>query len=128
VVTAAVIITWIAATGTAVITVLFTAAMLWLGAPMFETFDPGLDNPRTYLLGFAVLVVALSILADALAYLVSRRSHWARWLLVALCVPVALAGIISWYYVAPLLVTAAALAVVVLLLLPAAHSWFHATP
>jgi len=127
VVYAAAVLTWVAATGTALFTLLVTAILFWIAAPIFENFQSGSDNPRWIMLEFAVVIVAVSALADVVAIFVLRGRRWAQWSLIALCVVAALSGIITAYYLVPLLVTVAAVAVVVLLLLPDAHSWFSST-
>jgi hypothetical protein len=71
-------------------------------------------------------VIALSALADAVAVFVVRGPSWARWTLIILSVVAALGGLVSAYYVGPLLVTAASVTVLVLLLLPDAGAWFRA--
>jgi dipeptide/tripeptide permease len=125
VVYAAAVMTWVAATGTALLTLLVTATVLWLAAPIFENFESGPHNPRWDMLAMAAVVVAVCVLADVVAIFVLRGRRWAQWLLIALCVLAALGGIITSYYVAPLLVTATAGAVAVLLLLPDARFWFR---
>jgi hypothetical protein len=122
---AAVVVTWIAATVTAAFAVVFTASLLWLAAPLFETFDFGTHNPRWFVLGFGLAVVLLCVLADVVAYFVLHAHRWAHWALISLCVVAALAGVMTSYYIAPLLVTAVAVGVGVMLLMPTARAWFH---
>jgi hypothetical protein len=122
---AAVIVTWVGATSTAAITLLVTVALLWIAAPMFDMFGSGADNPRIWLIGFAAIVIVVSVLADVIALFVMRGHRWAQWLLVILSVVAALGGVMAGYYIAPLAVTAAAVAVAVLLLLPDAQTWFR---
>lgn len=127
VVSAAAVVTWVGATMTAAFTLLLTVALLWVAAPIFDVFDSGPDNPRLWLVGTAAFIVALSVAADVIALLVLRGHRWAQWVLVGLSVVAALGGVVSAYYIAPLVVTAASVAVVVLLLLPDARAWFRAS-
>jgi hypothetical protein len=122
---AAVIVTWVGATSTAAITLLMTVGLLWIAAPIFDAFGSGADNPRTWLIGFAAIVIVVSVLANVIALFVMRGHRWAQWLLVILSVVAALGGVMAGYYIAPLAVTAAAVAVAVLLLLPDARTWFR---
>ena len=125
VVYAAAVVTWVGATGTAALTLLLTVGLLWVAAPIFDTFASGPDNPRWYVIGAATIVLALSAAADVVAVYMLRGHDWARWVLVGLSVVAALGGVISAYYIGPLIVTAAAVVVVVLLLLPDARAWFR---
>jgi hypothetical protein len=125
VVYAAAVVTWVVASGTAALTLLLTAGLLWVASPLFDAFDSGTDNPRLFLVVAAAVVVALSVAADIVAVFVLRGQAWAQWGLVALSVVAAFGGVISAYYIGPLIVTAAATAVVVLLLLPDARAWFR---
>ena len=125
VVYAAAVVTWVAATGTAAMTLLLTVGLLLIAGPIFDSFDSGPDNPRWFVLGAAVVVAGLSAAADVVAVFMLRGHRWARWVLVGLCVVAALGGAMSAFYIVPLLVTAAALAVVVLLFLPDAGAWFR---
>lgn len=127
VVYAAAVVTWVVASGTAALTLLLTVGLLWVATPLFDAFDSGPDNPRSFLVGATVVVVALSATADVVAVFVLRGHGWAQWVLVGLSVVAALGGVISAYYIGPLIVTAAATAVVVLLLLPDARTWFRAS-
>lgn len=123
----AAVLTWIVATGTAALTLLLAVAVLWIAAPLFDSFEPGLGNPRWFVIGATAVVIVLSALADAAAVFVVRGRSWARWMLVGLSVVATLGGLISAYYIGPLLVTAASVTVLVLLLLPDAGAWFRAT-
>jgi hypothetical protein len=125
VVYAAAIVTWVGATMTAAFTLLLTVGLLWMATPLFDTFDSGADNPRWWLIGTAAIVVALSLAADVAALFVFRGRRWAQWMLVGLCVVAALGGVVSGYYIAPLVVTAATVSVVVLLVLPDSRAWFR---
>jgi hypothetical protein len=123
VVQAAAILTWIGATGTAALTVLMTVAWLWVAAPVFAAFDSGPDNPRWWLIGFAVAVLALSAAAAVLAFRVWQGERWAWWGLLVLSALAAFAGVITAYAVIPLLVAALAMAAFVLLLLSDSRAW-----
>lgn len=123
---AAAVVTWVGATGTAALTLLLTVGLLWVAAPVFDSFDSGPDNPRWFVIGAAAVVVVLSAAADVVAVYVLRGHRWAQWLLVGLSVVAAVGGVISAYYIGPLIVTAAAMVVVVLLLMPDARAWFRA--
>ena len=125
IVQAAALVTWIAATGTALLTLFLTATFLLLAGPLFATFDEGSGNPRWYFVGAAGVVVALSVAADVAGILMVRGRGWARWVLLGLSVVAALGGLMAAYYVLPLAVTAAAVAVVVMMLQPAARAWFR---
>jgi hypothetical protein len=127
VVYAAAVVTWIAATGTAALTLLLTVGFLWTMTPVFDALD-GADNWRWYVVGAAGVVVALSAAADVVAVFLLRGGRWAQWVLVGLSMVAAVGGVMSGYYIAPLVVTAAAVAVVVLLLLPDARAWFRCGP
>lgn len=128
VVYAAAVVTWVAAMATAAITVLLTVAVLLVAAPVFEVFEPGLGNPRTYVVGTALAVCVLSVAACLVATFVLRGSRSARWALVGLSVVAAIGGLFASYYVAPLLVTAAAVAVLILLFMPDARAWPRTSP
>jgi len=121
---AAALVTWIGATATALLTVIFTAAVLWLAAPIFDEFEPGAGNPRSWLVGSALVVVTLSAAADVAAVYVLRGHRWARWALIFLSVLAAFAGLVAAYSVVSLLVTGLAVTAVVLLFLPDARAWF----
>ena len=125
VVQAAAVVTWIVATGTAVSTLFLAVGFLVVAGPVFDTFGPGSDNPRWWIVGAAGTVVALAAAADVVALFIHRGHRWARWVLIGLSVVAALGGLALAYCVAPLVVTAAAVAVVVLLLLPDARAWFR---
>ena len=124
---AAAVVTWVGATGTAVLTLVLSVGLLFVAAPLFDAFGSGPDNPRWYLAGAAGVVVVLSAAADVVAVFTLRGYRWAQWTLVGLSVVAAVGGVVSAYYIAPLALTAAALAVVVLLLLPDARAWFRAS-
>jgi hypothetical protein len=126
VVHAAAVVTWVGATGTGALTLLLTIGLLWIAAPVFDAFGSGSDNPRSFVVAAAAVIVALSAAADIVAVYMFRGHRWARWALLGLSVLAALGGLASAYYVGPLLVTAAAVSVVVLLLLPDARAWFGA--
>lgn len=126
VVYAAAVVTWVVATGTAALTLLLAAFLLWVAAPVFDSFDAGRDNPRWLVVGTAAVVLALTAAADVVAVFVLRGRRWAQWVLVGLSMVAAAGGVVSAYYIVPLVVTAAAVAVVVLLLLPDAQAWFRA--
>jgi hypothetical protein len=123
VVYAAAVVTWVAAMTTAAFTLLLTVAVFWIAAPVFDAFESGLGNPRTFVVGAAVGVFVLSTSACVVAALVLRGYRWARWVLVGLSVLAALGGLFLAYYVGPLMVTAAAVAVVILLSTPDARAW-----
>ena len=127
VVSAAAVVTWVVSTGTAALTLLLTVGLLWVVAPVFDTFGSGQGNPRWWLVGAAAVVVSFSAAADVAAVFVLRGHRWARWVLIGLSVLAALGGVVSAYYVVPLVVTAAAMVVVVLLLFPDAREWFRAS-
>ena len=127
VVCAAVVVTWIAATGTAVVTLLLTVGLLWLAAPIFDSFETGRGNPRWIVLDVATVVIALAVAADFVAVFVLRGRRWAQGVLLGLSLVAAIGGV-SGYYIAPLAVTASAVAVVVLLLLRDSRAWFRARP
>lgn len=122
---AAAVVTWVGATLTAAIALVLTVGVLWVMAPMFDMFESGTDNPRTWLILAALIVVAVSVAADVTALFVVRGHRWARWVLIGLSVVAAFGGLVSGYYIAPLVVTAASIAVAVLLLMPDAHRWFR---
>lgn len=124
----AAVLTWVAAGTTAAFTLLLTVGVLWLGAPFFDAFEPGLDNPRTYVVGAAALVVALSAAACVLSVFVLRSSRSAHWLLIGLSAVTALAGLMLASLVGTLVLTAVAIAVIVLLLQPDARAWFREPP
>jgi hypothetical protein len=123
---AAAVVTWIGATGTAALTVFLTAVLLLVAGPLFDAFEGGLENPRWLAVGAAVVVVTLSAAADVVAFFMLRGRRWAQWVLVGLSTVAVVCGVMSAYYIAPLVVTAAAVAVIVLLLLPDARAWFRA--
>lgn len=123
---AAAVVTWVGATGTAALTLLLAMGLLWMAAPVFDAFDSGSGNPRSFVLAIAAVIVALSAAADVVGVFMFRGHRWARWVLIGLSVLAALGGLVSAYYVGPLLVTAAAASVVVLLLLPEARVWYRA--
>lgn len=125
VVYAAAVVTWISATGTAALTVFLTAALLLVAGPVFDAFESGLENPRWFAVGAALVVVTLSAAADVVASFMLHGRRWARWVLVGLSTVAAVCGAMSAYYIAPLVITAAAVAVVVLLLLSDAGAWFR---
>jgi len=125
VVSAAAVVTWVGATGTAALTLLLTLGLLWFAAPVLDAFDSGSDDPRWLVVGAAAAVLALSAAADVVAAFVMRGYRWAQWVLVGLSVVAALGGIMMAYYIVPLMVTVAAVAVVVLLLLPDSRRWFR---
>ena len=122
---AAALLTWIGATGTAAFTLLLTVSLLLLGAPIFDTFRSGRDNPRWFIVEAAGVVIALSAAAALSAVFLTRRHQWARWVLILLSVVAAVGSVMLAYYIGPLLVTAAAVAVLVLLSLPRARAWFR---
>jgi hypothetical protein len=126
VVYAAAVVTWIGATGTAALTAFLTAGVLLVAGPVFDAFEGGPENPQWFAVGAAVVVVALSAAADVVAFFMLRGRRWARWALVGLSTVAGVCGVMSAYYIAPLVVTAAAVAVIVLLLLPDARAWFRA--
>lgn len=97
------------------------AGVLWTFAPVFDSFESGLENPRWFVIGAAAAVIALSVLADVVAVFLLRAHRWARWALLALSGVAASGGLMSAYLVGPLVVTAAAVTVIVLLLLPDAR-------
>lgn len=121
---AAAVVTWVVATGTAVLTLFLAAVILLVAAPIFEHFESGAGNPRWYVVSAALVVLALSAAADLVAFAVVRGHRWAHRTLIVLSVATALAGIMLASLVAPLVVTAAAVAVVVLLLQRDARAWF----
>ncbi len=123
VVRAAAILTWIGAAGTAAFSVLMTAAWLVVAAPAFDAFDSGFGNPRWWLVGFALVVVALSAAAAGLAFRVWRGDRWAWWGLLVLSALAALAGVLTAYAVVPLLVAGLGIATVVLLMLSDSRAW-----
>ena len=96
-VSAAAVVTWVGATGTAALTMLLTVGRLWFAAPVFGAFGSGSGNPRWLLVGVAVVVVALSAAADVVAVFVLRGHRWARWALVGLSMVAALGGLVSAY-------------------------------
>ena len=124
---AAAAVTWVVATGTAVLTLLLAVGLLLVAAPIFDTFGSGPDSPRWWVVGAVVVVVTLSAAADVVAVFMLRGHRWAQWGLVVLSVIAALGGVMASYYIAPLLVTAASVAVLVLLLLPGARAWFRSS-
>lgn len=123
VVFAAAVVTWIGATGTALLTLFLAVSLLWLAAPVFGAFDSGPDNPGWFVVEAVGVVVALAAAADVVALYLLRGHRWARWVLIGLCVVAAAGGVMLAYYIVPLIVTAAAVAVTVLLLLPGAGAW-----
>jgi hypothetical protein len=126
VVTAAAVVTWVAATGTAAFTFFLTAGLLLTAGPVFAVFDSGSGDPRWFLVGAAAAVLVLSAAADVVAVFVLHGHRWAPWVLVGLSVVAAVGGLMLAYYIVPLTVTAAAAAVGVLLLLPESRRWFRA--
>jgi hypothetical protein len=126
VVYAAAIVTWVAAMSTAGFTLLGTVAVLWMADPIFDSFESGLGNPRTFVVGVAAAVFVLSAAACVLAALMLRGYRWAMWVLVGLSVATVLGGVLLAYFVVSLVVTAAAMAVVILLLMPDARAWSRA--
>ena len=123
VVQAAAILAWIGAGGTAALTVLMTAAWLWIAAPVFGAFDSGLGNPRWWLVGVATVAIALCAAAAVLALHVWRGERWAWWGLVVLSAMAAVGGVLAAYAVIPLLVAGLAIATFVLLLLTDSRAW-----
>ena len=71
---AAAVVTWVAATVTAFVSLLLTATLLWVASPIFEYFESGLSNPKwIYLAPLLVTaaagsVVVLLLLPDARAW------------------------------------------------------------
>jgi len=128
VVYAAAVVTWIGATTTAALTLLLTVSLLWIAAPVFDAFDSGSGNPRSWVVAAAAVVVGLSATADVVALFVLRGHRWSWWVLIGLSVIAALGGVMTAYYLVPLLVTALAMAVAVLLLLPDARAWCRGLP
>lgn len=127
VVYAAAVVTWVGATGTALLIMFLALSLLWLAAPVFGAFDSGPENPGWFVVEAVGVVVALSAAADLVALFLLRGHRWARWVLIGLCVVAAAGGVMLAYYIVPLLVTAAAVAVTALLLLPGAGAWFRAS-
>lgn len=123
----AAVVTWVAATLTAVLAALLAVALLTLLAPAFSAFGTGSGNPRWWVVGGALVVVVLAAVADLAAVCIVRGRRWARWLLMALSVVAIAGGIVSAYYIAPLVVAAAGIAVIVLLVLPDSRAWFRET-
>jgi hypothetical protein len=116
---AAVGITWLCSTGTALVT-----AMLMLGAlvflePLFDSFGSGGDDLRWFAYGGGAAVILVCAAADVVAWLLYRGRRWARWPLIALSLLATAGGIVLSYYVVPVVVSLTALTVIVLLLLPA---------
>lgn len=123
---AAGVITLVLATSTAVGAIILAVLTLWFLDPLFDAFHKGDANDlRMWVLGSAVFVVVLSVLADCFAVGLLNGRSWARRALLVLCLPTALLGIAGAYYVVPLIVTLAAVMVAVLLLVPAARAWFR---
>jgi hypothetical protein len=127
VVYAAAVVTWVGATGTALLTLFLAVSLLWFVAPVFGAFDSGPGNPGWLVVEAVGVVVALSAAADVAAVFVLRGHRWARWVLIGLCVVAAVGGVMLAYYVVPLIVTAAAVAVTLLLSLPGSGTWFRAS-
>jgi hypothetical protein len=121
----AAVVTWVAATLTAALAALLAVALLTLLGPAFGDFGAGSGNPRWWVVGGALVVVVLAAAADLAAFCIVRGRRWARWLLMALSVVAIAGGIVSAYYIAPLIVTAACISVVVLLVLPDSRAWFR---
>lgn len=119
---AAAVTTWIVATGTAALAGLLTIGFVVLGAPLWEVFGSGADNPRWWILGAGAIVVVLAALADVAALLMIRGHAWARWALGALSLVAAVLSLCAAYYVFPLVITVASLAVLVLILMPSSSA------
>jgi hypothetical protein len=125
VVYAAAVVTWVGATGTALLTLFLAVSLLWFVAPVFGAFDSGPGNPRWLVVEAVGAVVALSAAADVVAVFLLRGHRWARWVLIGLCMVASIGGVMLAYYPVPLIVTAAAVAVTLLLLLPSSGTWFR---
>ena len=74
----AAVLTFVTAAGMLLGSLFIAALALWLAAPLFEAFGFQ-DDPRWYVLGFAVLAVSLSLGASWLAWQVLRGRNWAGW-------------------------------------------------
>lgn len=121
---AAAIVTWVFATVTAVTAVLGTVLLLPFAGTFVEDLGFESSSVTRDLLEGAAVVLAVTFVADLVAFFVLRRQPWARWTLLLLSVSAGTASAMLGYYVVPLVVTAAAAAVVVLLLLPSTGRWF----
>lgn len=119
----AVVLTWLTATGTAALTLFLTVGFLWVAGPVFEVFEGGVENPRWWIVGAAAIVLVISAAADAAALFVLRGRRWAGWTLVGLCLVAAIGGVLTAYYIAPILVSLVAMTVATLLLMPSARAW-----
>ncbi len=97
----AAVLTWVVATGTAVVTALLMVMTgLFLG-PVLDAFDSGSGNPRLIAYGIGAAVLLLCALADLVAWWVYRGHRWARWLLITLSLVAAAGGVALGYLVRP---------------------------
>lgn len=124
-VVAAAVITWLVATGAAVATALLGIGLVVLGAPLWETFGSGADNPAWWIGGFTAFVVALAVLADVAALLMFRGRSWARWVLAFLALCSTVLSLFAASYVLPLIITAASVVVIALILQAPTRAWFR---
>ena len=121
----AVLITWITAGTTVVISAILTAGVLFLGGPVADAFE--LPLWWLWVLGIEAAVVACCLCAVVMARGVLRGSNAARWALIASSVLTALVGAMAFYYLWPAVVALAALVVFALLLLPDTSRWARAS-